>query len=62
MQPTTSLLALNFALAGTREGFGPFLGVYLQQQGFAPTATGLAMGLAGLALQLHAPFDVSLAG
>ena len=49
MQPATSLLALNFALAGAREGFGPFLGVYLQQQGFDPAATGFAMGLAGLA-------------
>ena len=49
MQPTTSLLALNFALAGAREGFGPFLGVYLQKQGFDPAATGFAMGLAGLA-------------
>lgn len=49
MQPVTSLLALNFALAGAREGFGPFLGVYLQQQGFDPAATGFAMGLAGLA-------------
>ncbi|AWN46757.1 MFS transporter [Methylobacterium terrae] len=49
MPPTTSLLALNVALAGAREGFGPFLGVYLQQQGFAPAAIGLAMGLAGLA-------------
>lgn len=49
MNPTRSLLALNFALAGAREGFGPFLGVYLQQQGFAPAATGLAMGLAGAA-------------
>ncbi|MGJ4765238.1 hypothetical protein, partial [Bifidobacterium longum] len=49
MQPTTSLLALNFALAGAREGFGPFLGVYLQQQGFEPASTGLAMGLAGAA-------------
>ena len=49
MQPVTSLLALNFALAGAREGFGPFLGVYLQQRGFDPAATGFAMGLAGLA-------------
>lgn len=49
MQPATSLLALNFALAGAREGFGPFLGVYLQGQGFDPAATGFAMGLAGLA-------------
>ncbi|MET7241739.1 MFS transporter [Methylobacterium sp. EM32] len=49
MQPAASLGALNFALAGAREGFGPFLGVYLQQRGFDPAATGFAMGLAGLA-------------
>ena len=49
MQVGLGLGALNFALAGAREGFGPFLGVYLQKQGFAPAATGLAMGLAGLA-------------
>lgn len=49
MQPATSLLTLNFTLAGAREGFGPFLGVYLQKQGFDPAATGFAMGLAGLA-------------
>ncbi|SFU74761.1 Predicted arabinose efflux permease, MFS family [Methylobacterium sp. 174MFSha1.1] len=49
MHPATSLGALNFALAGAREGFGPFLGVYLQQRGFDPAATGFAMGLAGLA-------------
>ena len=40
---------MNFALAGSREGFGPFLGVYLQQKGFDPAATGIAMSLAGLA-------------
>ncbi|MHB2209717.1 hypothetical protein [Methylobacterium sp. CM6257] len=49
MQPGTSLLALNGALAGAREGFGPFLGVYLQQRGFDTAATGFAMGLAGSA-------------
>ena len=43
------LEALNFAMAGAREGFGPFLGVYLQGQGFDPAATGLAMSLAGIA-------------
>ena len=42
------LEALNFTLAGAREGFGPFLGVYLQAVGFDPAATGLAMSLAGL--------------
>ncbi len=44
-----TLDALNFSLAGAREGFGPFLGVYLQQQGFDPGVTGIAMGLAGVA-------------
>ena len=45
----TSLDAFNFTLAGAREGFGPFLGVYLQHQGFDPALTGFAMSLAGLA-------------
>ena len=49
MRTVIALGALNVALAGAREGFGPFLGVYLQQQGFDPAATGLAMGLAGAA-------------
>lgn len=43
------LEALNFAMAGAREGFGPFLGVLLQGEGFDPAATGVAMSLAGLA-------------
>ena len=49
MQVGTALNAVNFALAGSREGFGPFLGVYLQQKGFDPAATGFAMSLAGIA-------------
>ena len=48
MRAKTSLDSLNFALAGAREGFGPFLGVYMQAKGFDPAATGLAMSLAGL--------------
>ncbi len=48
MRVKTSLDSLNFALAGAREGFGPFLGVYMQAKGFDPAATGLAMSLAGL--------------
>ena len=43
------LEALNFAMAGAREGFGPFLGVYLQQRGFDPGLTGTIMSLAGVA-------------
>lgn len=49
MQQGISLDAFNFTLAGAREGFGPFLGVYLQHQGFDPARTGLAMSLAGVA-------------
>ena len=47
MRPGRVLDTLNFALAGAREGFGPFLGVYLQASGFDPAATGVAMSLAG---------------
>ena len=49
MNQALSLDAFNFTLAGAREGFGPFLGVYLQHQGFDPARTGFAMSLAGLA-------------
>ena len=49
MQLPIGLEALNFAMAGAREGFGPFLGVYLQHEGFNPASTGFAMSLAGLA-------------
>ncbi len=47
MRPSQVLDALNFSLAGAREGFGSFLGVYLQAAGFDPAATGVAMSLAG---------------
>ena len=47
MRPSRVLDALNFALAGAREGFGPFLGVYLQAVGFDPASTGVAMSIAG---------------
>ena len=49
MNQAISLDVFNFTLAGAREGFGPFLGVYLQHQGFDPARTGFAMSLAGLA-------------
>ena len=51
----TSFLYLSllcFALADVRDGLGPFLGVYLQAQGWMPDEIGFAMtagGLAGLA-------------
>lgn len=49
MNQAFGLDAFNFTLAGAREGFGPFLGVYLQHQGFDPARTGFAMSLAGIA-------------
>ena len=48
MRARASLDALNFVLAGAREGFGPFIAVYLQAQGFDPAATGIVMSLAGV--------------
>ena len=49
MPPFTRVFdSLNFALAGAREGFGPFLGVYLQGLGFDPAAIGMLMSVAGI--------------
>ncbi len=48
MRARTSLDALNFVLAGAREGFGPFIAVYLQARNFNPGATGIIMSLAGV--------------
>ncbi len=48
MRARTSLDALNFVLAGAREGFGPFIAVYLQTRNFNPGATGIVMSLAGV--------------
>ena len=47
MQVGLALDFMNFSLAGAREGFGPFLGVFLQSRGFDPAATGFAMSIAG---------------
>ena len=48
MRARTSLDALNFVLAGAREGFGPFIAVYLQSRNFNPGTTGIVMSLAGV--------------
>ena len=48
MRARASLDWLNFVLAGAREGFGPFIAVYLQASGFDPAATGVVMALAGV--------------
>ena len=43
------LSLLCFALADVRDGLGPFLGVYFQQQGWTPDAIGFVMTAGGLA-------------
>ena len=51
--PTTALQALNFFMADMQAGIGPFLGVFLQQRGWATGAIGLVMtcgGVAGVAV------------
>ncbi len=59
MRARTSLDALNFVLAGAREGFGPFIAVYLQARGFNPGVTGIIMSLAGVGgLALTTPIGV----
>jgi MFS family permease len=45
----TALEALNFFMADMQAGIGPFLGVFLQQRGWATGAIGLAMTLGGVA-------------
>ena len=48
----TSLIFLSFlcfALADVRDGLGPFLGVYLQEQGWTPDEIGFVMTAGGLA-------------
>ena len=43
------LSLLCFALADVRDGLGPFLGVYLQEQGWMPDEIGFVMTAGGLA-------------
>jgi predicted MFS family arabinose efflux permease len=49
MSSLPALNALNFFIADVRDGLGPFLGVFLQQQGWSPAAIGIAMSLGGAA-------------
>ncbi|MGA2953473.1 MAG: MFS transporter, partial [Caulobacteraceae bacterium] len=44
-----ALEALNFFMADMQAGIGPFLGVFLQQRGWATGAIGLVMTLGGMA-------------
>lgn len=48
-QSTGALNALNFFMADVRDGLGPFLGVFLQQNGWSPADIGLVMTIGGLA-------------
>jgi MFS family permease len=44
----TALEALNFFMADMQAGIGPFLGVFLQQRGWATSAIGFVMTLGGV--------------
>lgn len=49
MSTLGALAALNFFMADVRDGLGPFLGVFLQSEGWSPGQIGLVMTLGGLA-------------
>ncbi|SAK98574.1 major facilitator transporter [Caballeronia fortuita] len=49
MNPRYALEALNFFMADVQAGIGPFLGVFLQAQGWHPDAIGTVMTLGGIA-------------
>ncbi|MGF6770185.1 MFS family permease [Paraburkholderia sp. GAS199] len=49
MNPLYALEGLNFFMADVQAGIGPFLGVFLQSQGWHPDAIGTVMTLGGLA-------------
>ncbi|MFG1425218.1 MFS transporter [Roseixanthobacter glucoisosaccharinicivorans] len=46
---TRALSAVNFFLADVRDGLGPFLGIFLVGQGWAPDTIGYVMTVGGLA-------------
>ncbi|CAK7003364.1 MAG: hypothetical protein DELT_00123 [Desulfovibrio sp.] len=48
-QSLVFLSLLCFALADVRDGLGPFLGVYLQQNGWTPDQIGYVMTAGGFA-------------
>ncbi|WEY42720.1 MFS transporter [Paraburkholderia sp. SUR17] len=49
MNPRYALEGLNFFVADVQAGIGPFLGVFLQAQGWHPGAIGTVMTLGGVA-------------
>jgi MFS family permease len=48
-QSLVALAGLNFFMADVRDGLGPFLGIFLLQNGWGPGAIGLVASIAGLA-------------
>ncbi|MEK6292854.1 MAG: MFS transporter, partial [Paraburkholderia tropica] len=52
MNPHYALEALNFFMADVQAGIGPFLGVFLQAQGWHPQAIGTVMTVGGIASML----------
>jgi hypothetical protein len=42
-----ALCALNFFMADVRDGLGPFLGVFLQEQSWSPAEIGFVMTIGG---------------
>jgi MFS family permease len=44
-----ALNAVNFFMADVRDGLGPYLGVFLQQEKWSPTQIGIVMTIGGLA-------------
>src|ERR1700742_1240589 len=44
-----ALNAVNFFMADVRDGLGPYLGVFLQQQSWSPSKIGIVMTIGGLA-------------
>lgn len=49
MTSLAGLNSLNFFVADVRDGLGPFLGVFLQEEGWSPSEIGFVMTLGGLA-------------
>ncbi|HEY0223614.1 MAG TPA: MFS transporter [Pseudolabrys sp.] len=50
MNPSLQALnAVNFFMADVRDGLGPYLGVFLQQEKWTPTEIGVVMTIGGLA-------------
>jgi MFS family permease len=49
MNPLYALEGLNFFMADVQAGIGPFLGVFLQAQGWHPESIGTVMTLGGIA-------------